>query len=668
MRPTFSGFEVAKTGINAARANLQVAGQNIANANTEGYTRQRVDLYSIAPSGINMRYNSGNTLIGEGVKIGGISQYRDIFLDTQYRQQNTLLAGSQIEIDVLEDLESIFDSVVNSNISDALNTILDALNEFSKNNSNYSYDSTVKNAMKNMLGLLDSLNTQIERVISQQTSYLETGAIKDTNNLLQNIAFLSDQIKKSNISGNGALELLDQRNLMLDRLSSYLDIEVVYNIVSVGSGVTVEEIEVNLLGDNGEKFNLISNSEYRQLEMVKATNGDILIRLLNKDGSAVAASDSGNVQLDGGLINHHLNAGAISSYLKMLNENGAYDINHADILNLHKKFMLGSDLLDTGAVAEANAIFAGYDPSNWQQVLSTLKSLFGSDAVSISADRTAIILTDKNGNTYRLVDNSGHAVLTFSGNDDEGYVLGLTDAMGETVNLNDILENGDFARSLVALNSKEVYDTTVATAKGIGYYKGMLDTFTYTFAEMFNSINSTSGPPYDKPLFESIDGGPIAAGNIKISEQWENALDVYLTATKQTGTNEVFDNVQKMISLLKDGTEFDFFAPANTAGSGHLQQSIPGALIHHSSFKSFFTQIGVDIGLELSTINQKATMYSNSLDSIDSKRYALSGVSEDEEAINLVMYNRSLAAASRFMTTLDEALENIISRMGIVGR
>lgn len=668
MRPTFSGFEVAKTGLNAARANLQVAGQNIVNANTEGYTRQRVDLYSIAPSGVNMRYNSGNALIGEGVKIGGISQFRDIFLDTQYRQQNTLLSGTQIEIDVLEDLEGIFDSVVNTNVSDALNTILEALNEFSKNNSSYSYDNTVKSAMKNMLGLLDSLNTQIERVISQQTSYLETGAIKDTNNLLQDIAFLSEQIKKSNLSGNGALELLDQRNLMLDRLSAYLDIEVVYNTVSVGSGVTVEEIEVNFLGKNGEKFNLINNSEYRQLEMVKAQNGDILIRLLNKDGSAVAASNSGNVQLDDGLINHHLNNGAISSYLKMLNENGAYDINHTDLLNLHKKFMLGPDLLDTGAVAEANAIFAGYDPANWQQVLSILKSLFGSEAVSISADRTAIILTDKNGNAYRLVDSSEHALLTFSGNDEDGYTLSLTDALGNTVDLNDILENGDFAKSLVVLNSKEAYDTTVATAKGIGYYKGMLDTFTYTFANMFNSINSSSGPPYDKPLFESIDGGPIAAGNIKISEQWENATDLYLTATKKTETNDIIDNVQKMILLLQDGTEFDFFAPANTAGSGYLEQSIPGALIHHSSFKSFFTQIGVDIGLELSTVSQKATMYSNSLDSIESKRFAISGVSEDEEAINLVMYNRSLAAASRFMTTLDQALDTIINSMGIVGR
>lgn len=668
MRPTFSGFEVAKSGLNAARANLQVAGQNIVNANTEGYTRQRVDLYAIGPSGINMRYNSGNTLIGEGVSIGGISQYRDIFLDTQYRQQNTLLSGAQIEIDVLEDLEGIFDSVVNLNISDSLNTILDALNEFAKNSSSYSYDSTVQNAMNNMLGVLDSLNTQIERVRTQQTGYLETGAVKETNNLLQDIAFISEQIKRSNVSGDSALELLDQRNLMLDRLSSYLDIEIVYHPVPVGNDFTVEEIEVNLLGKNGEKFNLINHSEYRQLNMIKADNGNILIHLVNKDGTAVTSSNSGNVQLDGGLINHQLNAGAISSYLKMLNENGAYDINHGDLININKKFMLGPDLLGTGAVAEANAIFAAYDSSNWEQAVSTLKNLFGNSSISVSADKTSITLIDKNGNTYRLVDSSGHAVLNLSGNDDDGYTLNLTDASGNDVDIYDILDTGDFVKSLVVLNSKEAYDTTVATAKGIGYYQSMLNTFAYTFAEVFNAANSMGGPPYDKPLLESIDGGPITAGNIKISEQWQNASDVYLTATKYTATNDVIDNVQYMISLLQDGTEHDFFAPANAAGSGSLEQSIPGTLIHHSSFKSFFTQIGVEIGLELSTVDQKATLYSNSLDSIDSKRISVSGVNEDEEAINLIMYNRSLVAASRFMTTLDQALDTIINNMGIVGR
>ncbi|XOQ49346.1 MAG: hypothetical protein ACFWUM_10630 [Eubacteriales bacterium] len=59
MSSTFSGYYVAKSGIQAARASLQITGQNMTNVNTNGYTRQRVDCSTIGPNTSNMRYASG---------------------------------------------------------------------------------------------------------------------------------------------------------------------------------------------------------------------------------------------------------------------------------------------------------------------------------------------------------------------------------------------------------------------------------------------------------------------------------------------------------------------------------------------------------------------------------------------------------------------------------
>ncbi|MEG0108609.1 MAG: flagellar basal body protein, partial [Lachnospiraceae bacterium] len=81
LRSTFSGFTTARLAMRASQGSLDVVGQNIANLNTDGYTRQRLDVVSIHNS------NSGPLAIGYGVEIKSISQVRDPFLDVQYRSQ-----------------------------------------------------------------------------------------------------------------------------------------------------------------------------------------------------------------------------------------------------------------------------------------------------------------------------------------------------------------------------------------------------------------------------------------------------------------------------------------------------------------------------------------------------------------------------------------------------
>jgi flagellar hook-associated protein 1 FlgK len=78
--------------------------------------------------------------------------------------------------------------------------------------------------------------------------------------------------------------------------------------------------------------------------------------------------------------------------------------------------------------------------------------------------------------------------------------------------------------------------------------------------------------------------------------------------------------------------------------------------------------IGDTLALEVKNINREYETYSNNASGIDESRASVSGVSIDEETINMVMYNQSLAAASRFMTTIDESMDVIINKMGLVGR
>ena len=133
IRSTFAGFTTAQLAMAASQKALDVTGQNIANINTVGYTRQRLDIASLNTHGGNF-YSSGNkTKVGFGVEMTGISQLRDPFLDMQYRSQMSKLGTTDARAAGLEQLEPIFDETMDDGIRDALRNITSALTTLAKN-------------------------------------------------------------------------------------------------------------------------------------------------------------------------------------------------------------------------------------------------------------------------------------------------------------------------------------------------------------------------------------------------------------------------------------------------------------------------------------------------------------------------------------------------------
>ena len=90
MSTLFGSFEAAKSGLSVSLLQLNVTEQNIANANTKGYTRQRAITSAIEPNSPNYliapRHGS---LVGQGVEVIGVTQIRSDYLDAQYRKLNT---------------------------------------------------------------------------------------------------------------------------------------------------------------------------------------------------------------------------------------------------------------------------------------------------------------------------------------------------------------------------------------------------------------------------------------------------------------------------------------------------------------------------------------------------------------------------------------------------
>ena len=131
IRSTFSGFNMALTGLNASQKSLDVTGQNIVNMNTTGYTRQRLDLYSIKGPGTGPYSFISETKVGQGVMMQSVSQLRDPYLDFQFRTQLAKVGTQDAKNQVLGQIGGIFDKVDTSNIQEALDEIVSQLQDLS---------------------------------------------------------------------------------------------------------------------------------------------------------------------------------------------------------------------------------------------------------------------------------------------------------------------------------------------------------------------------------------------------------------------------------------------------------------------------------------------------------------------------------------------------------
>lgn len=144
--------------------------------------------------------------------------------------------------------------------------------------------------------------------------------------------------------------------------------------------------------------------------------------------------------------------------------------------------------------------------------------------------------------------------------------------------------------------------------------------------------------------------GHVTAGNITISEEWASELE-YLFPSSSSATNSQY--FTKMNTMLTTNTTTEFY----TNG-----QKFSG------SFRDFVTDIyDTCVGEESYYMGRKEASAAIT-DQLLDERDDVSAVSKDEETTNMMMYQRYFQAVSRMMTTMDEALDVVINKMGLVGR
>ena len=293
MGSTFGSLEIARSAVVASQVALDIVGQNVANVNTEDYTRQTADLLAVNYSGIGVtKYaQPAASNHGQGVTVARISQIRDTLLDAKVRNANTQYSTYDTCATALTELNTIFDETSIDGLHAMLNNFYSRLSDLSENVGDSEYESLVRSAAEKVVQTLNQYAAQLSELSSEKTAELNT-TVDDMNTAVSKLNQINDLIRDQTVRGSVSNELLDMRNAYLDKLSGYLNITVTPQ--KDGSVAVTSTDHADVLGS---------------VFTLSGVSGQIALQRTDSDGNTADFTPTG---------------GAIKGYLDVLNGAGAY--------------------------------------------------------------------------------------------------------------------------------------------------------------------------------------------------------------------------------------------------------------------------------------------------------------------------------------------------------
>ena len=313
MIPTFAAFQTASRALTASQTLLNITGNNIANVDTAGYTRQRVDLTSLSNTSLNQRFaNTNKTSTSAGVEATGVSQVRDTFLDARYRNENSDNGKYSEVISGLSDLEDVFDETKADGIQAQLADFAKQLESFSETPADADVALTVKASAQSLTAILNSYAQQVTEVREQATYDLEKGVVSDFNTIVKSIADLNSQIKQEEIHGSTPNELYDKRNSLIDELSSIAKIKISTSTQEISDNISVSNLTISLYDETtGTSIKLVEDGQYSTIS-------------LNTSGDTIGIELSSSIDAHDADITDHFTSGSLKGYLDIINGEGSY--------------------------------------------------------------------------------------------------------------------------------------------------------------------------------------------------------------------------------------------------------------------------------------------------------------------------------------------------------
>ena len=608
MASTFGGLNIAGSGLRAANAALNTTANNVSNAETDGYSRQKV----VQTAAQALRTYTAYGCTGSGVETVGVERQRDDFYDAKYWNNLKKYGEYSIKQYYCAQVEEYFKDDGKSGFATLFDDIEVALQEVIKNPSSDSTKRTFVSAAQSLAEYFNNMSGNLTELQKDLNSELKL-TVDQVNSIAAEIATLNKQINVVELStGTTANELRDKRTLLIDQLSELVEVNVIETPVYDTNNPERETGGTRCLVTIAGGQTLVDGNDYKTLfcqarestEKVNQDDAEGIYDVYWADGSVFSLANS---QLGGKL-------------------QGIYEMRDG---NNGENFY--------GKVAAVNVDTAGI--------------------CTMTVSTTAEYLQDITKTT--LPSNGGKIVIGnteyhFSSWDYE------KDADGN------LTGNYIFTMTEIIPTSKVTSDVKIGNSvdyQGIPYYMAQMNEFVRNFANLINDILTegftsdgqagtlmftanvmTDNRQYELDELESDDYYFMTAKNFTVDA--DMLLNPALLATKNAQSSGVEESstAQRLLAMFSDKNTLSFRGGAAN---------------------EFLDCILADMALNANSANTFATTYESLKLTINNQRTSISGVDTDEEAVNLVKFQHGYDLASKVIQTMTEVLDRLITQTGV---
>jgi flagellar hook-associated protein 1 len=555
----------------AQQTGLQVTGNNIANAGTEGYTRQTVKL---SPAG-SQQIGNGQ-FVGVGVAVDSIERQANATINESLRDATSSKTGAETLDTLLGRIQTTFGALNDNDLSARVTEFFNGFSTLAANPTNDAQRSVVVQNGASLADYLGSLRRQLTAI--REDAQGQAGAlVTKADSLVKTIANLNGKIATAEGGGSGmANDLRDQRDTALSQLAEIMDIRVIdqgggsLNVL-VGSmpvvmGTTARGISSETTTDESTGFS--------NLQVTFADNGDPMMLTGGKLGALISARDT---------------------YLTPAVQT--------------------VDTLAAGLISAVNAIHTqGQGLEDFSTVTGTTTVSDATAVLNAGQDATGIAFAPQNG-TFNLYIKDG--------------VTGQVTTKQISVNLSGI-------GTQTTLNSL----AAAITSAGGGVVTGTVNTN--------GRLVIASGNGNVTFAFGEDTSGALAALGI----------NTFFTGTDATNI-AVNDVLTRNPAMLATGRGNVNGSNANAQALA-LGGSAAASQLNGKSLTDYYASYIGTLSAQAKNAADDVTAQTTIRDTIYAQQQAISGVSLDEEAINLTKYQRAFQGTARFITVVDELMQTVL--------
>ena len=287
MVSTFHGLEMAKRALNAQQAALYTTSHNISNANTVGYTRQRVNFAQM--NSISASREPGGIVsgVGSGVEAGSIERIRDQFLDTQYRKENSKFGYYSTNADALRQMENLLNEPTEEGLAFVLEDFFNGLQDLNGSADHSGTRTVVAQRAEAVVETYRYLASSLQDVQDDLKNQIDVTNV-ELNSILRQINNINIEIAGIEPHGLVPNDLYDERDRLIDSLSEMVDIEVSYEKSTGQPSPIADGIATIKLRNGSDRITLIDGASRTHSEVninAGANNNITNVVITDADGN-----------------------------------------------------------------------------------------------------------------------------------------------------------------------------------------------------------------------------------------------------------------------------------------------------------------------------------------------------------------------------------------------